>query len=160
MARIFARYLVSTHQSDDWAAMTTTEHDCYMALLSSEDITWAGVVPYLPERFAKCASDLSERKVERAWGRLEKLDLLRIDHETGEVLVRSFLRHDAVLSKPNITKAFLRAFPAVHSPVLRATIAAEVRRLYSEHSDEWTASWLVIRQSAPELLADDMPEVA
>ena len=109
MAREYARYLTKTHRDPDWATLSTAHHDCYMALLSSEDITWAGVATYAPLRFL-LAADLTEKKVERLWGDLAAKHYLVIDKKAGEILCRSFLRHDNVLAKPNLTKAFVAAF--------------------------------------------------
>jgi len=58
MPREYARYLGKTHNDADWHKLTTAQHDAYMALLSSDDLTWAGVVPYAPTRYAGLAADL------------------------------------------------------------------------------------------------------
>ncbi|MGN8751008.1 hypothetical protein ACTNEV_11445 [Oscillospiraceae bacterium HCP3S3_D12] len=151
MAREFARYLVSTHRDPDWATLTTTQHDCYMALLSSPDLSWAGVVPYFPARYAGNAADLTPRKVAKAWDSLADANLLVIDHSTGEILGRSFLRHDKVLTKPNVTKAFCRALDRIASTAIRDQITAEVARIWSEEGDALASSWDVIADLLPHM---------
>lgn len=151
MAREYARYLVSNHDDSDWFAMTCVQHDCYMALTSSPDLSWAGVVPLVPARFARISADLTERRVVRTWAELEALNKIIIDESTGEILVRTFLRHDNVLAKPNIAKAFCRAFDLVKSDIIRRAITAEVARLYDEHSEEWGGTWDAIAERLPEL---------
>ena len=133
MAREYARYLTMTHRDDDWCALSTVHHDCYMALLSSDDISWAGVVPYLPSRYARLASDLTERKVIKVWDELAEHDMIVIDKGTAEILVRTFLKHDNVLSKPNLTKAFITAHTKVHSPKLLKAIDYELAKLLETH---------------------------
>lgn len=151
MGREFARYLTTNHHDPDWFEMTTTQHDVYMALVSSPNITWAGVVPYVPQAFAGLAKDLNEKKIVRVWRELEALNKLVIDESTGEVCARTFLRHDKVLSKPNIAIAFCKAFPLVRSAVIRRSITVEVTRLHREHGHEWAKSWDIIREQSPEL---------
>ena len=152
MAREYARYLAKTHRDGDWHQLTTAHHDCYMALLSDEDITWAGVSPYVPSRFAKLAADLNEKKVVRIWAELEAARMLVVDREAGEVLVRTFLRHDNVLAKPNLTKAFIRAFDKVRSEKIRKTIRAELGRLFEDYPD--LAGWKQLEELLPELFAE------
>ena len=152
MAREYARYLASTHRDVDWHALTTTQHDCYMAILSSDDITWAGVVPYLPSRFAGFAADLNERKVARVWDELGALGLLVIDKQTSEVLARTFIKHDNVLAKPNITRAFCKAFDKVRSDALRAAIIGELRKLH--RANPGLPGWGPFRELFAELFAE------
>ncbi len=159
MAHEFARYLTSTHFDPGWSRLTTTEHDCFMALVSSPDITWAGVVPYLPRRFARFATDLTPAKVERVWRDLADARLIVIDQETEEIAVRSFLRNDGVLSQPNIAVAFGRAMAVVSSPRLRAAILAEASLLYVEHRTDWAASWAKLR-AADQQLMDSLEQEA
>lgn len=159
MAREFARYLVSTHHDPDWAEMTTIQHDCYMALLSSPDLSWAGVHPYLPARFAALAADLTEKKVTKAWEDLESLNKVIIDKRTSEICVRTFLRHDNVLSKPNIAKAFCLAYERILSPTVKSGVASEVKRLFLDNSERWPNSWKAIEERLPELFAELFQEL-
>ena len=148
MAHRFARYLSSTHDDPDWAALTTLQHDCYMALVSSEVITWCGVLPYIPARFSSFAADLTPKKVASAWGSLERSGLLVIDKKASEVLVRSFVRHDEVMKSPNLAKAFLRAFGKVRSRKIKDALTTEIARLRKENPD-WSG-WGVIPEPFPE----------
>ena len=152
MAREYGRYLNRTHRDGDWNSLTTLQHDCYMALVSSEDITWAGVLPYSPIRFASFAADLTERKVERAWTELAERHFLVIDMTTGEILVRTFLRHDNVIAKPNLTKAFLTAYERVRSDKLRCAIKHELSRLLG--AEPSLAGWKQIDERFPELFRE------
>ena len=152
MAREYGRYLTRTHRDEDWAELTTLHHDCYMALVCSEDITWAGVVPYAPLRFSSFASDLNERRVMKAWAELEEVNLLVIDKATAEILVRTFLKHDNVIAKPNLTKAMIAAYNRVRSQSITQAINRELAKL---HRDAPTlAGWKQIEEQLPELFAE------
>ena len=152
MAREYGRYLTRTHRDDDWAALTTLHHDCYMALVCSEDITWAGVVPYAPLRFSSFASDLTERKVTRAWDDLERENYLVIDRSTAEILVRTFLKHDNVIAKPNLTRAFCTAYEKVRSGVIRDAIEVELSKLYN--AAPHLSGWGPIGERLPDLFEE------
>lgn len=154
MPRLYARYLASTHRDADWSAMTTMQHDAYMALLSSPELSWAGVIGYFPARYAGFAADLTERKVVKTWDELADLDKLVIDKRTGEVLVRTFIRHDNVLAKPNITKAFCRAYDLIASEEVRSALVDEVARIHDEMGNKFASSWKVMAELLPEQFAE------
>lgn len=155
MAREYARYLTNTHVDPDWRELTTSHHDTYMALLSSPDISWCGVVPYIPARFV-LARDLTERKVAKLWDELAEAGMLIIDKSTGEVLVRGFINHDNVVAKPNLTKALLSALDKVRSGELLAAITTELGRLYVRRPD--MAGWRQIEELFPELFDELLRE--
>lgn len=152
MARLFARYLKSTHHDPDWHSLTTCQHDCYMALLSSDDLSWAGVAPYVPSRYAGLAKDLSVAKVTRTWDELDEVRYLVIDKDAGEVGVRTFLRGDGVLGKPNLVKAFLAAWPKVRSALIRESIVDLLTEEHRLHPS--LAGWKTISDLDPDLFDD------
>ena len=158
MSRLYARYLASTHRDADWSAMTTMQHDAYMALLSSPELSWAGVIGYFPARYAGFAADLTERKVVKTWDELADLDKLVIDKRTGEVLVRTFIRHDNVLAKPNITKAFCRAYDLIASEEVRSALVDEVVGIHDEMGGKFASSWEVMAELLPEPFGEQFPE--
>lgn len=133
MARTHIRLLTSIRNDPDWCALTTVQQQTYLAVLLSEDLSWCGVAPYLPQRLVKFASDLTERKVRTAIGALAAARFLVVDDTTAEVLARSYVRHDGVLKQPNVTKAMVAAIGKVHSRMLRAAVVSELGRLLREN---------------------------
>lgn len=152
MAREYGRYLTKTHRDPDWAALTTAQHDAYMALASSEDISWAGVVPYVPARFAGFAADMNPKKVEQAWGALAERRYLVIDKTAGEILVRTFIKHDNVVAKPNLTKALISAYGRVRSELIRESIRRELAKLLREQPQ--LSGWKQFEEQLPELFGE------
>lgn len=152
MAHEFARYMTSTHRDPDWTSLTTLQHDCYMALLCSEDISWAGVVPYAPLRFSGFASDLTARKITRTWQELDEAGLLVVDKGSAEILARTFVKHDGVIKKPNITKAFCTAYLKVRSDKIRSALDTELWKLYQAAPD--LAGWVPFEECLPLLFQD------
>lgn len=153
MAREYARYLTSTHRDRDWRALTALQHDAYMALTSCDEISWVGVVPYAPTRFVGFSSDMNtEKKVERTWAELADLDYLAIDRSAGEVLVRTFIKAEKILIKPNLTKAMISAYGRVRSDDLIGVIGSELHKIHRDAPD--LAGWKEIGNLLPELFAD------
>lgn len=152
MPREYGRYLLTTHDDDDWHALTTLQHDCYMALLSSRDLSYAGVVPYLPGRFAGFAADLTANKVEKVWTELAARRLIVVDKTTSEILLRTYVRHDGVLTGPtNLSKAFVNAYGRVRSEALREVIAQELRKYRADAPT--LRGWVVVDELLPGLTA-------
>ena len=157
MAREYARYLTSTHRDDDWRALTALQHDAYMATSASETISWAGVAAYVPALLVGFNADLTnERKVEKVWAELANMGYLIIDKRAGELLVRTFIRHDGVISKPNLTKAMITAARKIRSDVILATIDHELTKLHQELPDlaGWRQCLEPSRELFPELFAE------
>jgi len=153
MAREYARYLTKTHRDDDWHRLTSLQHDAYMALTSCEDITWAGVVPYAPSRFVGFSADMAnEKKVEKTWAELAERGYLVIDKRAGELLIRTFVKHDNVIAKPNLTKAMIAAYNRVRSQAITQAINRELAKLYRDAPT--LAGWKQIEERLPELFAE------
>lgn len=91
-----------------------------------------------PKRISPLSGDGSPEEVEAAAEELERGLFIVTDQDTEEVLVRSFLKHDGLLQKPNVTKAMLAGFGSISSATLRGVIVHELKRL-SARFPEWRA---------------------
>ena len=159
MARDYARYLVSTHRDADWRALTALHHDTYMATNANEAISWAGVLPYVPAMLVGFNADLtSDRKVERVWAELAEMDYLVIDRTVGEILVRTFIRHDGVISKPNLTKAMITARRKIRSDLIGQSIDRELVKLYRDLPN--LSGWKQFREPSRELFPELFDELS
>lgn len=143
---------MSIWDDDDWTSLDTASQTVYSSLISSPDLSWCGVAPLLPQRLARGARDLTERKVRNAFAELTQRRFLIIDNETAEILVRSYVRHDGILKQPNVTKALVRAMDRVHSDTLVDAVKVELARLLIDEPDH--KGWDTIRSGWPELFAE------
>lgn len=148
MARDHARILVAIWGDPAWKALTSVQQLVYVALISSQDLSYCGVVPYIPARYLDLSSDMTERKFTSAVGGLEQGKFVIRDTRTAELLVRSYVRHDGVLKQPNVTKALVTALRKVHSEPLRDAIEAELVRLLAEQPD--AKGWKGYGEADPE----------
>ncbi len=153
MARTHARLLVALWDDQDWRNLSSVHHDVYAALLTTHDLSWCGVAPLLPQRIVGWASNLTDaRKVQAALDHLASDDagrFLVLNDRTGEVLVRSYVRHDDLLKQPNVTKAMLGALSRIRSQNLYNVVVAELGRAHKENPD--LKGWRTIEQTAPEV---------
>ena len=78
--------------------------------------------------------------VPAAAAELEAGNYLLFDLDTEEVLARSFIRRDELLRNPKMAATVIKAYAALASPVLRAAIVTEVKRVHAEHPEysSWT----------------------
>lgn len=130
--RKFAVVQVAVWGDPDFIALSGDEQWLYIAAISSPDLSYVGVLPLLPQRFARLAKGMTARRVEAALRKLHDKRYLIVDDETGEMLVRTYVRHDGVLKQPNVVRAMNKAFDKVHSESLRAVIREEVGKAIGE----------------------------
>lgn len=155
MAREHARLLVTIWDDPDWTSLTAAEQQVYIAVLTSKDLSWCGVAPFLPQRYRCLSSDSSLAKTRKAFGTLSDGDPARaflvIDHDTAEIAVRSFVRHDQLMKQPNVAVAMARALERVHSALIVEVIRGELGRLYYESPK--LVGWERLAVADPELMA-------
>lgn len=156
MARDHARIYVAIWSDEDFRALPIPAQHMWFTLLSQPRLSYCGVVDYLPTRLARLAHGSSVRGVTKAVAALEDADFVRTDEETGELLLRSFVRHDGLLSQPNVTKAMAKDYEAVLSDDLRLAIEAELNRAFRD--DPNAKGWPALQQSYPELHAKVTPK--
>lgn len=123
----------------DWRKLDQPAQHTYWMLASNKDISYCGLLDYVPARYVSGAAGLTEIKFKASVRVLEKHRYIVVDRKTQEVLVRSFIRHDHILARRNIGNACARALGKVHSQPIRDAVLHELARLYMEDSgrDGW-----------------------
>lgn len=134
MAREYARLLLRAWGDTEWRSLTMGSQWLYEHLLSSPNLSYAGVADWRPGRIAKMCSTANADLIEQGALGLEQKLMLIIDRDTEEALVRSYLRNDSIMSQPNLAIAACKAWQNTASEVLRSVIAYEMERLDYEHS--------------------------
>ena len=150
MARSYAPLLTAIWEDPDWKALSSTDHDVFVALLTSSDLSRCGVALDLPSRYVEFAADLTERKVAKALANLAARRFIVRDTSTSEVLVRNYVRHDGVIRRPMIARAMAKATDKVRSPKLRREIATQFARIRAEEPD--APGWRHVEELAPDLV--------
>lgn len=132
MARSHARLSCSIWQDGDYTELSMGAQWMYEALVSQPNINNAGVVAFTPRRWANLSRDVSVSDVLEFLAELEAARFIVVDEDAGEILVRSFIRHDGVSSNGKVFKNALDVARQVHSAALRQVLADELRRVGSE----------------------------
>lgn len=151
MARGYAKIMTSVWEDDEWRSLSAQDQSVFVAMMTSDDTSWCGVLINMPTRIAGFACDLTERKVAVSMGRLAKLRFILVDDRTAEVLVRNYIRHDGLIKRPMITRAMVKAFDKVRSEALRTEIVAQLARVRRDDPD--APGWAHVESMNPDLMA-------
>jgi hypothetical protein len=80
----------------DFRAFTLDTQWAYEMLISQPAINNLGLLPYTPEKWWRFASDLTVDRLTAALETLEDARMTVTDPSTGELLVRTFIKHDRI----------------------------------------------------------------
>lgn len=129
MARTHARLLLTIWSDPEWRALPHTCQWLYELLISQAYINAAGVIELKVAKWSRLAADVDPHAVEMALKTLEERRFIGVDHDEGEVLVRSFMRNDGIVKQPYMMKAALLAATQAGSPLIRSMLLDELRRI-------------------------------
>lgn len=147
MARDHARIHVAIWADDDFRALPAHAQHVYMTLVSQPRLSYCGVLDYFPSRLAALSGDGTEAKIRAAIKTLERARFVVVDRKTHELVIRTYVRHDGVLQRPNMGKAMGRALGHVVSDRIRSVIIDELSRLHK--ADPKLAGWIGFRDECP-----------
>lgn len=139
MAREFARTNLSIWQDDDWRALPSVAQHLYFVLQSHPELSYCGVTDWRPGRLAAFAADLDSRKVEAIGDCLEARYFIIRDHETEEVLVRSWIRFEGLIRHAKLSVSMAKALMSVASNDIRGVLVHELHKLREREPD--AAGW-------------------
>lgn len=127
--RNYARVLTSIWVDEDFKALSAGAQWLYLLLLSQPDLTAAGAISYSPRRWASYSPSVTLAQVDQAFAELLEQRFLLADQATEEVLIRTFIRHDSLLSNTKMLRAATHASTLLQSAVLREHATTELVRL-------------------------------
>jgi hypothetical protein len=133
--RTFAKVFCSIWADNDFRAISPAGQWLYFQSLTSPSLTNVGVADWRPKRIAALAGGASVEFVETAGAELCAARFAVIDDDTEEILLRSFIKHDGLMSMPNMALNMVKAHAAVASGTLRAVVVHELQRLRVDQSD-------------------------
>jgi hypothetical protein len=135
-----ARFLCRMWDDPDWIALSPRGQWFFMLLYSQAALNRAGVTALTSKRWKRLASGPSvEQQITLAMKELEDGNFIVVDHETEELLVRSYMRNDGIAKQPNVLKTACRQAREVLSPRLRAALEVELRRLDPPSGESFAA---------------------
>lgn len=118
----------------EFRLLSPTAQWAYMLLLSQPQISNLGLLAFTPEKWIRLANGATPQQVEAAIGELEERRYLIVDRDTGELLVRTFIKHDRVWKMPKLV---------TNARVLFRTVESEAIRSYLSRRHPWLveADW-------------------
>lgn len=135
MPRDHARILLRIWADQEFRDLDEGPQRTYFLLLSEGAINNAGVLPLQMRRWSNCAKSSTVASVASDLEELAARRFVVVDHDTEEVLVRSFIRNDGVAKQPNTLKNAARVARSVQSPQIRAALAVELQRVRPSRPD-------------------------
>jgi hypothetical protein len=129
VARDHARLDITIWDDPDWLDLSCEAQRLYSLLLSQKDLSYCGLLPMRLRRWARLCRNTTVDDITAALAELHNTRFVLVDYDTEEVLVRSLVRNDGIWKQPNTLAGALRLAFDISSPILRAALAAELRRL-------------------------------
>jgi hypothetical protein len=133
----------------DYRALSLEAQWLYKELLI--DVDFIGVCDYSPRKLAKIPAGADLLRIETAAAELRAALFIVVDDETGELLVRTFVKHDGLYKQPNMCVAMVKAFRKVGSPTLQGVISHELNRIKENTMTEIEAAGLAPAKKKAEL---------
>ena len=135
MAREYAQIKFSIWNDDSFLDLTVDAQHLYFVLLTDPELSYAGTGNWHPGRVAAKAGDWTRARVERAAGLLIQSLYIVVDDDTGEFLIRTFVRNDSLMKQRNLGVSMAMARANVASRGIRAVIVHELQRLKDEQPE-------------------------
>jgi hypothetical protein len=137
MARSMARIHIAIWTDPDWLALTPLSQWFYWALLSQGKVSLAGCLDLMPTRWATFARGVTVDDIEAALAELDAHRFIVIDHDTAELVIRTFTQHDVQSSRVtrNTVKGLWTAWLGIMSPTLRKVVVDHIPEDLWEYRD-------------------------
>jgi hypothetical protein len=129
MARAHGRVLSSIWEDEDFIALPQEQQRLYLFLISQPNLNHAGLLPVTLKRWARKAAGLTSSELDAQLRALDEARFVVLDDDTEELLIRSFVRNDAVWKQPRVMGAMVSGAMEIESPKLRLALLAEMDRL-------------------------------
>lgn len=132
MARDRANIRVDMLSNTDYRTLGLSAQHLYKLLMIHPTLTYAGVADWRPGRIAKITRGVTADDIREAARELQAGFYVYVDDETEEVFIRSFIRHDGLLTRYRLPIAMANAYADISSPEIRRYFVHELQRLYAE----------------------------
>lgn len=134
MSRVFGVIYTDIWKPEsDFRQLSSAAQRTFMLLVSQAEISPCGVLAMTVGRWAGMAADTTPAGIRKSITALEKSRHVVVDHDTEEVLIRSFIKWDKGYKHPKRLAGMRKSFDAVSSPVIHQAIVHELIRLGIAH---------------------------
>lgn len=134
-----ARIHLDIWGDDDWLDLPADAQCLYMTLYTSPGRTLCGAHEWNVGKIRQRAADWTAERIDAAAEILSQRLFLIIDTDTGECLLRSWIKHDGLWRTPNMAVSVANARANLASRTLRGVIVHEVTKLRA--AEPKSSSW-------------------
>lgn len=132
--------------SDEFCGLSGDAQRLYLFLISQDDVSLCGVLALRANRWAASAADWNAQRVRKSLAELERARFVVVDHDTEEVLIRTYVRHSGALRLPNVVVGVMKQFALIRSHVLRRAVLETLpddvmERTEKAKPSKWTAAF-------------------
>lgn len=113
-------------------ALTRRQRDAYMLVYTQPDLTRCGVLPYRLRYWAMLAVDSTEEQLAEDFRDLHNSRHVVVDEPDEQLFIRTYVKHDGLLSQPLVVASMIRDYHKITSPVIRLAFLVELRRLWDD----------------------------
>ncbi len=156
MPRDHARINLDLWGDDDWMDLSVDAQMLYLTLYTNPGLSFCGAGEWHPGRIAARAKDWTVPRVEVAAVELSRRLFVVIDTDTGEYLLRSWIKHDGLWRTPNMAVTVANARGELSSRTLRGVVVFEVAKIKKSHPE--STSW--DRASVQKMLSQNAVDAA
>ena len=162
MPREFAKTNLEMWSDPDFRALPPAAQHLYLVLWTSPDLSYCGVHDWRPGRLAARSAGFTGEHIQTVADCLAARHFIVVDHETEEVLVRSWARWDGLLKQPRMAVSYAMAYAVVASTTLRAVLVHETAKMRKRHPDLtcWKDERVAGILAHPSISAKDLPPVS
>lgn len=111
-------------------SLTRLQQQAYSLVYTQPDVNRCGVLAYRPRYWANLSADATEEALRKDLHDLHDSRHVVLDEVDEQLLIRTYVRWDGLLTQPLVVAAMVRDFHNVTSPVIRLAFLAELRRLH------------------------------
>jgi hypothetical protein len=113
-------------------ALTWRQRDAYLLVYTQPDVNRCGVLPYRLRYLAGLATDTTQEDLSVTYRELAASRHVVLDVVDEQLLIRTYVKHDGLLSQPLVVASMIRDFHKITSPLIRVAFLAEMRRLWDD----------------------------
>ncbi|MEU5425148.1 hypothetical protein AB0H73_06015 [Streptomyces olivoreticuli] len=129
MARGHGRIQSAIWDDPDFLTLTAGEQRLFLFLISQPSLTHAGLLPLTPRRWAQKARGLTPSDVDHHLQALARARFIVVDHNTEELLIRTFMRHEGIWKQPRVMGSMAAGALSISSVHLRRALRGELDRI-------------------------------
>lgn len=134
-----ARINLDIWGDDDWLDLSPPAQHLYFVLWTSPLLSYCGTGDWAPAKIAAKARGWTAEDVIEAAIELSHELFMVIDTETGEFILRSWMKHDGLWRTPNMAVSMANARADLASRTLRGVVVFEVLKLKKRNPK--SSSW-------------------